>query len=164
MGICGIRVFLTKSYWCFIFHINCPVFWHCFLSQVIIKICLIERTCAVLHHCAHLLFWDTVSLHITYNFSHKHGPKDAFLRLMKMPPSWSFHNTREPCLTKSLGTVAHKELLWAALALITWVSGPRDLDPESFFPVTPKVLQFLWETWMVPERNSGIYWTYPKWW
>lgn len=113
-----------------------------FLSQVIIKSCLIGRTCAVLHHRAHLLSWDSVSLPVAYNFSHKHGSKDAFLGLMKMSLSWCFHNMRDPCLTKPLGTVAHKELLWAALTLIIYVGGPQDLDPEPFFSVTPSLAIF----------------------
>lgn len=115
----------------------------------------------IVHICS---FWDTVSLHATYNFSHKHGAKDVFLGLKKMPPSWSFHSMREPfCLTKPFGTVAHKELLWAALALITWLSGPQDIDPEPFFLVTPKVLQFLCEMeWYL--KGTQAYWTCPKWW
>lgn len=128
------------------FYINSPQYFDTVswvLSQVIIKSCLTERTCAMLPHCPHLLFWNTVSPHVTYNFSHKCGSKDAFLGLMKIPPSWPFHNMREPCLTKPLGTVAHKELLWAALTLITWVSGPQDLDPEPFFSVSPSLTIFM---------------------
>lgn len=139
-------------------------FWHCFLSQGIIKSCLIERTCTVTSLCTFTLF-GTLFHYMPHTIFHINmGQKMCFWDLRKCPPSWSFHSMREPfCLTKPFGTVAHKELLWAALALITWLSGPQDIDPEPFFLVTPKVLQFLCEMeWYL--KGTQAHWTCPKWW
>lgn len=73
--------------------------------------------------------------------------KMLFWGLWKCPPSWSFHNERA-LSNKTFGDSSSQSVAMSSSSfdyLDQWTTGSWS-----------KILQFLWETWMVPERNSAI--------
>lgn len=113
--------------------------------------------------CTFAFVRDSVSLHVLYHRSHKHGPEDVLLGLTHENVPLSVLSHHERALSNKTFGNSSSPLLKAvpgpALAMGTCISWPQ--DPQGcfwsciFFLITPRLMQLLGGAWMVPARSSS---------